>query len=124
MVLILSLLIIIFAPDLVSAHIIGAGQPLGFWQGFLHPFSGLDHLFISLTLGAFVALASRLPLVLRLLTVSLFVFFHSLAHPLFSYGIGYAIGFAIATFILYLTGIYCGSFLRKRAELQSAQQSN
>lgn len=104
---------ILFAPALVSAHIIGVGQPTGFWQGFLHPFSGIDHIIISLMLGIFIALASRLSLVLRLLTVSLFVSFHSLAHPLFAYGIGYIAGFFTATFVLYLTGVFCGAFLRE-----------
>ena len=50
----LMLPVFLFIPSLVSAHT-GVGPTIGFWYGFIHPFSGLDHILAMVAVGIWAA---------------------------------------------------------------------
>ncbi len=50
----LALGLLVFLPNLASAHIL-PGSSHGFHEGFLHPFTGLDHLLAMIAVGMWAA---------------------------------------------------------------------
>lgn len=80
------------------------------------PFPGVEPMILAsvIVLGALVAMAARLPLAMLLPGVALFGFAHGWAHGAEGPTAGlavYALGFAIATMALHLTGIAIGKLL-------------
>jgi len=51
-------LALILAPHAASAHIV-AGEAMGFWSGFNHPVSGLDHVLAMIAVGMWGAQLGR-----------------------------------------------------------------
>ena len=103
----------------VSVMIIGG--ILGI-TGIAVPFVEPGIIMSVLILGALIAVAARLPLVLSMLIVGLFAMFHGYAHgaemPVAASGLFYGIGFALATALLHLSGISVGVLFQKTARVQ------
>ncbi len=82
------------------------------------PFPGVEPMILAsvIILGALVAMAARLPMPVMLPGVALFGFAHGWAHGAEGPAQGlalYAIGFAVATMALHLTGIGAGKLLHR-----------
>ncbi len=108
-------------PTDAVAHIV-KGESIGFFSGFEHPISGLDHVIamvavglIALSgvcLGAAVLLELRPPLWMAGILVGVFGLFHGYAHgselPPGQNALLYSLGFVLATGLLHATGIAIG----------------
>lgn len=46
--------LVLMVPAIASAHP-GHGADIGFWAGWMHPFSGLDHMLVMLALGVWAS---------------------------------------------------------------------
>lgn len=104
--------------------VMALGGVLGF-TGFHVPFVEEGILVSVLILAIFIAGAFKLPLAYSCLIVGLFAIFHGHAHgaemPASMSAASYAIGFALATAMLHLTGIGLGVLMQK-ANLQTVNR--
>lgn len=100
----------------VSVMALGGALPL---LGISLPFVEQGILLSVLLLGVLIAAAIRLPLWLSGGMVGLFALWHGYAHgaemPAASSGIGYALGFLLATALLHAIGIAFGLGMQRRA---------
>ncbi|RJQ15867.1 urease accessory protein UreJ [Candidatus Woesearchaeota archaeon] len=92
--------------------------------GGLLAIAGLPLLFVEtgialsvLFLGLTIAFAKKIPLVISMVGVGLFAFFHGHAHgtemPLIANPLFYALGFVLATAALHVSGILIGLYAKK-----------
>lgn len=93
---------------------------LGGFLGMMHvqiPFIETGIVISVLTLGVFIAVAVRMPLIASVLIVGLFAICHGHAHgeemPETASGLAYAIGFVLATALLHGIGIELGVGIQK-----------
>jgi urease accessory protein len=75
-----------------------------------------------LIFGVLIAAAVRMPLAVSMAIVGLFAIFHGHAHgaemPVAVSGLAYGVGFAVATALLHISGIFIGVLFRKTARMQ------
>src|ERR1035437_3939044 len=113
---------LLLAHSVAFAHP-GHGEGGSQLAGFIHPFSGIDHLLAMTAVGLFAAhLGGRalwavpVTFVAMMAVVGIFAIFHGHAHgtemPVGGSGVVYGIGFMVATTFLHGFGITLGLAIR------------
>ncbi len=96
-----ALMLVPFAAD---AHV-GLGSASGFWHGFLHPLSGLDHILIMVGAGIWARQSGG-----HAYWVLQLVFVPAMMADEHTLGMIYGSGFIFSALLLYVCGIMLGSF--------------
>ena len=109
---------LILVPFVADAHV-GVGQASGFWLGFLHPLSGLDHIFLMVGAGIWARQTGGHAYWVLPLVFAAAVTVHERGAEMSASqgGMIYASGFIFAVLFLYIAGIVLGSLARRKITL-------
>ena len=103
-----------------SAHE-GGGLAGEVYSGFIHPFTGWDHVIAILALGMWGAMAGNPAVRIAAVLAGAFAVFHGYVHGVALPGmvstVMYCAGFVMATGLLFICGSVIGLFVRSSAGL-------